>query len=161
MLQTDMVKNVKLHLLSPPSSPPSLQTLSAARLPQQHVSPISPQQPQLENYLPFSSAPSVEMAEQCVRQGGSVENFTPFKHACCKAPPPRVCDTQWTTRATQERGCTEKISNTHFRETGRLLKAAISDAGVTFSVVGLDWSHMRLYLERSSRELLWHRHTEH
>lgn len=39
-----------------------------------------------------------------------------------------------------------KKSNTHFRETGRLLKAAIRDAGVTFSVVGLDWSHMRLTL---------------
>lgn len=39
-----------------------------------------------------------------------------------------------------------KKSNTHFRETGRLLKAAIRDAGVTFPVVGLDWSHMRLTL---------------
>lgn len=44
----------------------------------------------------------------------------------------------------------EKLSNTHFRETGKLLRAVISDAGVTFSVVGLDWSHMRIYLEREA-----------
>lgn len=69
--------------------------------------PNFPQQQQ-ENYLTFSTAPSVEMAKQCVRQGGPVENFTPFKHASWKAPPPWVCDTQWPTCATQERGSREK-----------------------------------------------------
>lgn len=35
--------------------------------------------------------------------------------------------------------------------TGKWFWSLISDAEVTFFVVGLDWSQMRLYLEKSSR----------
>lgn len=45
--------------------------------------------------------------------------------------------------------------------TGKWFWSLISDAEVTFFVVGLDWSHMRLYLEKSSLELVFGATSQH